>query len=145
MGEIGVHSGNTADRPRATRRVYPLGPGLGHARAYAATHGHLACSKDTRHDDFALGDWLTQKRRAARQGRLSPTTTHALEAIDPWWCPPWPHTWQRTYQQAKLHHHTGQDHLPALQRWTEQQRTHWNTLHPSQQELLSAIGIHRST
>lgn len=32
------------------------------------------------------------KRRAARQGRLSPTTTHALDTIDPWWNPPWPST-----------------------------------------------------
>ncbi|MCF2131089.1 helicase associated domain-containing protein [Strepomyces sp. STD 3.1] len=127
---------------RRTSRVYPASPGLAHARAYAALNGHLACSKDTRHDDFALGDWLTQKRRAARQGRLSPTTAHALDTLDPWWCPPWPHTWQRTYQQAKLHHHTGQLLPLPLQRWTEQQRTRWNTLHTTQQELLSTIGIH---
>ncbi|MGW2768758.1 helicase associated domain-containing protein [Streptomyces sp. NPDC001275] len=130
---------------RRTIRVYPTSPGLAHARTYAALNGHLACSKDTRHDDFALGDWLTQKRRAARQGRLSPTTAHALDTLDPWWCPPWPHTWQRTYQQAKSHHHTGQDHSPTIQRWSEQQRTRWNTLHPTQQELLSAIGIRPST
>lgn len=97
---------------RRTSRIYPASPGLDHARAYAALHGHLACSKDTHHDDFALGDWLTQKRRAARQGRLSPTTAHALDTLDPWWCPPWPHTWQRTYHQAREQHDAGQDHSP---------------------------------
>ncbi|MFF4658883.1 helicase associated domain-containing protein [Streptomyces sp. NPDC001381] len=126
---------------RRTIRVYPTSPGLAHARAYAALNGHLACSKDTRHDGFALGEWLTQKRRAARQGRLSPTITQVLENLDPWWCPPWPHTWQRTYHQAREQHDAGQDHSPALQRWTEQQRTCWNTLHPTQQHLLTNIGI----
>ncbi|WP_406164400.1 Helicase associated domain protein [Streptomyces sp. NBC_00996] len=127
---------------RRTSRVYPASPGLAHARAYAALHSHLACSKDTHHDGFALGDWLTQKRRAARQGHLSPTTTHALESIDPWWNPPWPHTWQRTYQQAQLNHHTGQPCPSGLQRWANTQRTRWNTLHPQQQHLLTTIGIH---
>ncbi|MCX2928486.1 Helicase associated domain protein [Streptomyces sp. NEAU-W12] len=127
---------------RRTSRVYPTSPGLAHARAYAALNGHLACSKDTRHDGFSLGDWLVQTRRKARQGRLAPTTTHTLDTIDPWWNPPWPSIWQRTYQQAKLHHHTGQPYSPALQRWTERQRTRWNTLHPDQQQLLTTIGIH---
>ncbi|WP_226962832.1 helicase associated domain-containing protein [Streptomyces sp. C8S0] len=35
-------------------------------------NGHLACSKDTHHNGFALGDWLVQTRRRARQGGLSP-------------------------------------------------------------------------
>ncbi|WP_263869495.1 helicase associated domain-containing protein [Streptomyces sichuanensis] len=127
---------------RRTSRVYPVSPGLAHARAYAALHGHLSCSKDTRHDGFALGDWLVQTRRKARQGRLAPTTSQALDTIAPWWNPPWPSIWQRIYEQAKLNHHTGQAHSPALQRWTEQQRTRWNTLHHTQRELLSGIGIH---
>ncbi|MGW2572990.1 helicase associated domain-containing protein [Streptomyces sp. NPDC001537] len=127
---------------RRTNRVYPTSPGLAHARTYAALHGHLACSKDTHHDGFALGEWLVQTRRKARQGRLASTTSHALDSLDPWWNPPWPSLWQRTYQQAKLHHHIDQDHSPTLQRWAEQQRTRWSALHPTQQELLSAIDIH---
>lgn len=132
---------NAADQPRRSGRVYPASPGLAHARAYAALHGHLVCSRDTRHDGFPLGDWLVQKRRAARQGRLAPTTTQVLETLDLWWCPPWPYTWQRTYQQAREHHHTGQPYSPAVQRWTDRQRTRWNTLHPAQQHLLTTIGI----
>ncbi|MFF9542711.1 helicase associated domain-containing protein [Streptomyces albidoflavus] len=127
---------------RRTSRVYPVSPGLAHARAYAALHGHLSPSADTHHDGFPLGRWLEQKRRAARQGRLSPTTTQVLGALDPWWNPPWPSIWQRIYHQAKLHHRTRQDPSPALQRWTEQQRTRWNTLHPQQQHFLITIGIH---
>ena len=128
---------------RRTSRVYPSSPGLTHARAYANLHGHLSPSADSQHDGFPLGRWLVQKRRAARHGRLSPTTSQVLEAIDPWWNPPWPSIWQRTYQQTKLN--GGQDRSPAFQRWTERQRTRWTTLHPQQQELLAAIGIQPDT
>ncbi|MCL6737413.1 helicase associated domain-containing protein [Streptomyces neyagawaensis] len=126
---------------RRTSRVYPPSPGLDHARAYAALNGHLSPSADTHHDDFPLGRWLVQKRRAARQGRLAPTTSQTLDTIDPWWNPPWPSIWQRTYQQAKSHHHTDQDHSPTLQKWTDRQRTRWNTLHPTQQKLLTRIEV----
>ncbi|OUC93014.1 Helicase associated domain protein [Streptomyces swartbergensis] len=127
---------------RRTSRVYPVSPGLAHARAYAALNGHLSPSADTHHDGFPLGRWLVQKRRAARQGRLSPTTTQALDTIDPWWNPPWPSIWQRTYQQAKLHQLNSQLHPPTLQKWTDRQRTRWTTLHPNQQQLLTTIDIH---
>ncbi|MCF2129475.1 helicase associated domain-containing protein [Strepomyces sp. STD 3.1] len=130
---------------RRTSRVYPTSPGLAHARTYAALHGHLSPSADTHHDDFPLGRWLVQKRRAARQGRLSPTTTHALDTLDPWWNPPWPHIWQRTYHQAREQHDAGQDHSPAIQRWAETQSTRWNILRTTQQHLLTTIGIHPST
>ncbi|WP_329331172.1 helicase associated domain-containing protein [Streptomyces sp. NBC_00663] len=127
-------------------RVFLLGPGLTHARTYAATHGHLACSQTTLHDGFPLGAWLVQKRSAARQGRLSPTTTtHALDTIDPWWNPPWSRTWQHAYRQAQFHQRTGQSPSPALQQWTGRQRTLWTTLHPAQQHLLTTIGIHPHT
>lgn len=127
---------------RRTSRVYPASPGLTHARAYAQVHGHLSPSADTHHDGFPLGRWLVQTRRKARQGRLSPATTHTLETIDPWWNPPWPHTWQRTYQQAKLHQLNGQLLTSLLLQWTDRQRTRWAALHPDQQQFLTSIGIH---
>ncbi|MEU1091561.1 helicase associated domain-containing protein [Streptomyces sp. NPDC005576] len=129
-------------QPRRTRRVYPSSPGLDHARTYAVAHGHLSPSADTHHDGFPLGRWLVETRRKARQGHLAPTTSRALEDLDAWWNPPWPSIWQRTYQQAKLHQLKGQDTSPTLQRWTERQRTRWNTLHPTQQHLLTTINIH---
>ncbi|MDX3588926.1 helicase associated domain-containing protein [Streptomyces europaeiscabiei] len=144
LTELGIAPGtaDAAGRRRRTSRVYPPSPGLDHARDYAQAHGHLSPSADTHHDGFPLGRWLVQTRRKARQGRLAPTTSHTLDTLAPWWNPPWPHTWQRTYQQAKLHQLNGQPHPPALQKWTEQQRTRWNTLHPQQQHLLTTIGIH---
>ncbi|MEU5768964.1 helicase associated domain-containing protein [Streptomyces asoensis] len=144
LTELGI-APDTVDstgQRRRTSRVYPPSPGLDHARTYAALNGHLSPSADTHHDGFPLGRWLVQTRRKARQGQLAPTTTQALDTLDPWWNPSWPHTWQRTWQQALLTHHTGQDHSPAIQRWTERQRTRWNTLHPQQQHLLTTIGIH---
>ncbi|MFD8261610.1 Helicase associated domain protein [Streptomyces griseoluteus] len=144
LTELGVAPGtlDATGHRRRTSRVYPPSPGLDHARAYAQVHGHLSPSTDTHHNGFPLGRWLVQKRRAARQGRLAPTTNQALENLDPWWCPPWPHIWQHTYQQAKLNHHTGQGHSPTLGKWMDRQRTHWKTLHPQQQHLLTTIDIH---
>ncbi|MET9062456.1 hypothetical protein ABZX99_32065 [Streptomyces antibioticus] len=86
---------------------------------------------------------LAQRPTPASPTRDHPNARHqALTAIAPWWNPPWDLAWQRAYQQAKSHHHTGQDHSLTLQRWTKQQRTRWNTLHPTQQHLLTTIGIH---
>ncbi|MFE9459516.1 helicase associated domain-containing protein [Streptomyces californicus] len=135
-------SENAAGQRRRTSRVYPPSPGLDHARAYALTHGHLSPSAGTHHDGFPLARWLVETRRKARQGQLAPITSQALTAIAPWWNPPWPSVWQRAYHQARKQHDAGQDHSPTLQRWTEQQRTRWNTLHPQQHHLLTTIGIH---
>ncbi|MEU1212605.1 helicase associated domain-containing protein [Streptomyces sp. NPDC005791] len=137
----GPGTADAAGQRRRTSRVYPLSPGLAHARAYALAHGRLSPSADTHHGGFPLGRRLVGTRRKARQGQLAPTTSQALTAIDAWWNPPWPHTWQRTYQQAKLHQFNGADHPPTLLKWTDRQRTRWNTLHPHQQKLLSGIGI----
>ncbi|WP_239487014.1 helicase associated domain-containing protein [Streptomyces durocortorensis] len=143
LTEAGITSGseNAAGQRCRTSRVYPPSPGLDHARTYALAHGHLSPSADTHHDGFPLGRWLVETRRKARQGQLALTTSRALEDLDAWWNPPWPHTWQRTYQQARAHHDTGQDHSPTLHRWTERQHTRWTTLHPQQQHLLTTIGI----
>ncbi|EWS89733.1 LOW QUALITY PROTEIN: hypothetical protein SSIG_07844, partial [Streptomyces filamentosus NRRL 11379] len=147
LTEAGITPGseNAAGQRCRTSRVYPLSPGLAHARAYALAHGHLSPSADTHHDSFPLGRWLVETRRKARQGQLAPITNLALTAIDPWWNPPWPSVWQRTYQQTKLAYRTGQPYSPGLQRWADRQRTRWTTLHPRQQHLLTTIGIHPST
>ncbi|MFE7608419.1 helicase associated domain-containing protein [Streptomyces celluloflavus] len=126
---------------RPAEREADFATALGYARSYHAIHGTLAAAIDTVHDGFPLGRWLVRTRRQARQGHLSAATSQALTAIAPWWNPPWPHTWQRTYQQTKLAHHTGQPLPSPLQKWTDRQRTRWNTLHPDQQHLLTSIGI----
>ncbi|WP_406259361.1 Helicase associated domain protein [Actinacidiphila glaucinigra] len=125
-----------------TKRHYPPGEGLPHARSYAAAHGHLAVFKNTRHHDFALGHWLIQQRRKARAGILSARTLQELTLLDPWWNPPWPFAWQRQYHQHRALHATGRPLPPDLQRWTRKQTTLWHQLHPHQQALLTATGIH---
>ncbi|WP_030019298.1 Helicase associated domain protein [Streptomyces monomycini] len=144
LTELGIvpATADAVGQRRRTSRVYPPSPGLDPARSYAALNGHLSPSADTYHDGFPLGRWLVETRRKARQGRLAPTTSQALTVIDPWWNPPWPSIWQRTYQQAKAHHHTGRGHSPTLKHWTDTQRTRWTTLHPDQQHLLTTIGIY---
>ncbi|WP_240503137.1 helicase associated domain-containing protein [Streptomyces prasinopilosus] len=114
---------------------------MAHARAWAEETGSLCVPKSGHHEGFPLGVWLIQQRRKAGQRRLSPATLHALDTIDPWWNPPWPYHWHRTYHQAREHHHTGQPNPPALQQWADIQRTRWDILHPQQQHLLTTIGI----
>ncbi|UXX97460.1 helicase associated domain-containing protein [Streptomyces sp. AD2-2] len=123
---------------RRTSRVYPTSPGLAHARTYAALHGHLACSKDTHHEGFALGDWLVQTRRRARQGGLSPGPRRPRPLVVSTLAPRL--ATRLPASQVQPPHRPRP--LPAIQRWTKQQRTHWITLHPSQQDLLTTIGIH---
>ncbi|MCH0573069.1 Helicase associated domain protein [Streptomyces sp. MUM 136J] len=125
-----------------TTRNYPPGDGLPHARSYAAAHGHLAVFKQTHHHGFALGHWLIQQRRKARAGLLSARTLQELTLLDPWWNPPWPFAWQRKYHQHRTLHTTSQPLPPELQRWARKQTTLWPQLHPYQQALLTATGIH---
>ncbi|MEV7189808.1 helicase associated domain-containing protein [Kitasatospora sp. NPDC093102] len=68
LAAIGVTPAHPGPRPV---RAVKLSPGLEHARAYAAEHGHLVPSKTTEHNGFPLGRWLGQQRVHARQGRLS--------------------------------------------------------------------------
>jgi hypothetical protein len=129
------------ERPAPATRSYPVSPGLDHARAYAAHHGHLTPDKHTRQDGFPLGRWLGQQRRKARAGTLSTTTATALTSLDPWWNPPWPYTWHRTWQQYRATI-SGNEPLPdTLQRWANAQRSQWSTLHPGQQQLLTTASF----
>ncbi|NEC38250.1 helicase associated domain-containing protein [Streptomyces rubrogriseus] len=127
---------------RTTARRYPTGEGLPHARAYATLHGHLAVSIHTHQDGFPLGRWLVQQRRKARSGRLSAHRLQELTILDPWWNPPWPFTWQRHYHQHRTLAAAGEPLPPALDRWARKQTALWGQLHPHQQGLLTAIGLH---
>ncbi|WP_314414884.1 helicase associated domain-containing protein [Streptomyces sp. DSM 40484] len=125
------------ERPAPATRCYPASPGIDHARAYAAQHGHLTPDKHTRQDGFPLGQWPSQQRRKARSGTLSTTTIEALTALDPWWNPPWPYTWQQ--YRATV---SGNEPVPdTLQRWANAQHSQWNTLHPGQQQLLTTASF----
>ncbi|HET6357100.1 helicase associated domain-containing protein [Streptomyces sp.] len=141
-------------RPRApglhlAPRQQAFDRGLAHAEAFATLHGHLAAPVDIRHDDFPLGRWLATQRTRADQ--LTPARAQALQNLDPWWNPPWPLTWQRTYHAARRHR--AASHLLDLPRtyvtddghhlgeWLHTQRAHPERLHPKQLRLLTGLGL----
>jgi len=112
--------------------------GFAHAAAYAIQHGHLAAPVDHIHDGFPLGRWLaTQRTRAAR---LPQDRAAALAALDPWWNPPWPITWQRAYHDA-ARRHTATPAASAVGEWLQAQRARATTLHPGQRSLLQDLEV----
>ncbi|MEE1782785.1 Helicase associated domain protein [Streptomyces sp. SP17BM10] len=134
--------------------------GLDWARVWAKGHGgSLAAPARASIGGYAIGTWLSELRAAAQvpagePGALAPQRRAALEEIDPWWCPHWPITWQRSYAVARqwwleadgLVDWTS---LPVetvfegeqLGRWVRAQRACWPDLVEEQQDLLTAIGI----
>ncbi|MFD7068268.1 Helicase associated domain protein [Streptomyces sp. NPDC059913] len=124
---------------------------LGHARAWATQHGHLAAPQDATHAGHPVGRWIAECRRKAKNGSLAYAYEQALSDIDPWWNPPFPVTWRRCYAHAKAHveqHGTGhvpndyktEDGIP-LGQWINRQRNRFTTLHPAQAQLLLAIHL----
>ncbi|MCI4145779.1 MULTISPECIES: Helicase associated domain protein [unclassified Streptomyces] len=109
---------------------------LTHARTWAGEHGHLCPPIKTVHDGFPLGEWLNRQRELAKKRSGPSPTQQALATIDPWWNPPWPILWQRTYHHA----HTHPRH-PATRQWLQNQRRTWPLLHPDQQHLLTTAGL----
>ncbi|WP_405918617.1 Helicase associated domain protein [Streptomyces longwoodensis] len=119
-------------------RQHAFDRALAHAAAYAARHGHLAAPVDEIHDGFPLGRWLaTQRTRAAT---LTNQRAAALTALDRWWNPPWPITWQRAYYVARQQSEDAATDSPTG-KWLETQRVRAGDLHPEQRLLLEAIGL----
>ncbi|MCM3303129.1 helicase associated domain-containing protein [Streptomyces pseudogriseolus] len=122
--------------------------GLRHARTYAAEHGHLCAPNTVRTEGFAVGLWLANQRAAGPE--LAPERAAALDALDPWWNPPWNLWWQRIYHRAQAHVRAGQPLAPdlgfpgtpeGLGEWLYDQCADYHQLHPQQQRLLTDIGI----
>ncbi|MFF7097984.1 Helicase associated domain protein [Streptomyces rubradiris] len=111
---------------------------LAHAAAYAARHGHLAAPVEEVHDGFPLGRWLATQRTRAES--LTEQRAAALIALDRWWNPPWPITWQRAYHTARqsLEHTETASHAD---KWLEAQRAQADRLHPEQKGLLKELGL----
>ncbi|MFK4227581.1 helicase associated domain-containing protein [Streptomyces sp. NPDC019890] len=124
---------------------------LVHARSYTAEHGHLAqVSATTVHHGYPLGRWLAGQRSQQQRKVLSPERQQALNAIDPWWCPPWNLRWQRYYYRARdtadsrfLQAENGFDDLDDSRAadWLWRQCATYDELHPKQRQLLADIGI----
>ncbi|MFD8421020.1 helicase associated domain-containing protein [Streptomyces sp. NPDC059466] len=111
--------------------------GLAQARSYAAEHGNLAVTDRTRHNGHPLGSWLLRQRAA--DGRIQPSRITALNALDPHWNPPWPLAWQRAYHRARTA--TNRNTLTRTERrWIRTQTQLWDSLHPTQQHLLTHLG-----
>ncbi|MFD9112370.1 helicase associated domain-containing protein [Streptomyces bottropensis] len=93
----------------------------------------------TRHNGHPLGSWLLHQRQRAADGRIEPARITALNALDPHWNPPWPLAWQRAYHRA--HAATDSGTLARTERrWIRTQAQLWDSLHPSQQQLLAGLG-----
>ncbi|MER5642774.1 Helicase associated domain protein [Kitasatospora sp. NPDC002227] len=134
--------------------------GLDWARVWAKGHGgSLAAPSRASVGGYAIGSWLSELRASAQvpadqPGALSPDRRRALEDIDPFWCPTWPITWQRTYATARqwwleADGRVNWAQLPVdtvfegeqLGRWVQAQRASWPRLEGDQRDLLTAIGI----
>ncbi|WP_267715841.1 helicase associated domain-containing protein [Streptomyces sp. CoH17] len=125
--------------------------GLEHARAYFAEHGHLVVSgKGTVHEGCPLGTWLVAQRSKARRAARPTDRSRALDAVDPWWNPPWPLKWQRSFAQIRrlvqdghamdaLRWLSGLEAESAL--WLSHQCAVYGSLQRDQQCLLAGIGF----
>ncbi|MET7311621.1 helicase associated domain-containing protein [Streptomyces sp. NPDC005571] len=117
----------------ATRRHHRL-----RARPERFSVPHLAVPVEEVHDGFSLGRWLATQRTRAEA--LTDQRAAALTALDRWWNPPWPITWQRTYHAARQsleHSGTGAEE----QKWLEAQRARSDRLHPEEKCLLQELGL----
>ncbi|MFE4758247.1 Helicase associated domain protein [Streptomyces mirabilis] len=152
LADIGITA--EAARTALPRRV-PIQAGfetgLAHARSYVAEHGHLAVpANDAMYQGYPLGAWLARQRRRARRSREPTERSRALDAIDPWWNPPWGSAWQRSYAQARrlVESRSGldaRDGFPGVKAdlalWLSRQCAAYRRLDPDQQRLLAGIGI----
>ncbi|MEV6796576.1 helicase associated domain-containing protein [Streptomyces sp. NPDC051320] len=135
LNAIGI-TAQTAGQWPPSPRPRPHAEALHHARTWAIEHGHLCPPIKTVRNGFPLGKWLDSQRQLAKK-RASPSPTQRMLAmIDPWWNPPWPILWQRTYQQARADHRH-----PTTRHWLQNQQRGWLLLHPHQQHLLVSIGM----
>ncbi|MET9526980.1 helicase associated domain-containing protein [Streptomyces coeruleorubidus] len=161
LAEIGITAETAATRPHEIiAQLCGTGPGLAHARMYAAAHGHLATPQKAYTEGFPLGRWLSEQRNQAREHHRStggtwPVST-LLAAHDPWWNPAWSMEWQRNWshvrersESAAAADGSGGTGIPDLEKeladWLERQCTGYGTLHPEQHRLLTKIGITAET
>ncbi|MDB1090412.1 Helicase associated domain protein [Streptomyces sp. ACA25] len=118
------------------------------AHSYYEEFGTLCAPRDAVVDGFALGVWLHNLRNSKA---LTDSRREILEAIDPWWNPPWPLAWQRSYTALALllGGEEGTPDVPPGVRvngidvgtWAQRQTAGWAQLTGEQRELLTALGI----
>ncbi|MFC5959024.1 Helicase associated domain protein [Streptomyces pratens] len=116
------------------------------AADYLRAHGHLAAPATT-----PIGAWLAEQRHLAAKNTLEVARADALTALAPDWRLPHGADWHRKYHLLRAHLADGADPA-ALARdtmlagvkigsWLHRQLTTWPTLHPGQQQLMTALGL----
>ncbi|WP_234436222.1 Helicase associated domain protein, partial [Streptomyces sp. NRRL S-813] len=148
LAELGLTQGEVERFCSWPERRRPAADGLAIARAYTARHGHLAVAGPTIVDGFALGTWLNNARQRQRSAGRHTRMGRQLTALDAWWNPPWPVTWQRMWWAAR-YHLTGlpdgvewwpgapeAEHAAA---WLGVQRARRPLLQPGQQQLVDEL------
>ncbi|WP_143674577.1 MULTISPECIES: Helicase associated domain protein [Streptomyces] len=103
LGELGLTAAEVRRFHAWPGRRRAAADGLEVAGAFAARHGHLAVSKPTCVDGFALGAWLNEARCRQRSAGRPTRLGRQLDAIDAGWNPSWPVVWQRTWWAARYH------------------------------------------
>ncbi|MFE1764019.1 Helicase associated domain protein [Streptomyces angustmyceticus] len=114
----------------------------------ASKHGTLSLVTAADSADRQLIRWLVRQRALADSGRLHSARIDALNAVDPWWNPPWGVHWQHTYTCIRRQLATSngtRPHRPApapdedSATWLEHQITQLHNLHPQQVQLLAQL------
>ncbi|MGW2370046.1 Helicase associated domain protein [Streptomyces sp. NPDC001667] len=127
---------------------------LARARRYCDRHGHLCAPASDTQDGFPIGQVLANLRVRARRSLLDPDVARQLAAMDPWWAPPWPSGWQRTYYTVRDRVRAGHLLDPGsaflswddeLGQWLYSQCVTYAQLASAQRELLSALGLTQQT
>jgi len=154
LARLGITAANAPTaRPRRVTQQASFDAGLDHARSFAARTGHLAAPQATIHNGYRLGHWLAGQRRRATDERLPRERVQALDAVDPWWNPPWGLPWQITYHRVEtairgltLEPAAGFPGLATVDaKWLLTQCVNHDTLHRGQHLLLAALGITADT
>ncbi|MFE9769556.1 Helicase associated domain protein [Streptomyces sp. NPDC005808] len=117
---------------------------LEQAIVFAAHHGTLAVTRAPTPRERPLLRWLARQRQLVADKSLHDDRLDALNAVDPWWNPPWGVAWQHDYIHLTLTPHAApatptpaSGHKAAA--WLDHQLTQLHTLHPQQVRLLAQL------
>ncbi|MGW3765647.1 helicase associated domain-containing protein [Streptomyces sp. NPDC005131] len=151
LAQIGITTETARHaRPRRRNLAEARDQGLDHAHAYWKQHGHLCASAADTHADFPIGQWLSLLRVRARRGILDPAVAQQLDAMDPWWAPPWPSDWQRACYTVRGLVRSGHTLDPEnaftsfddeLGQWLYTQCVGYRGLAAEQRQQLAAVGL----
>ncbi|MBT2493433.1 Helicase associated domain protein [Streptomyces sp. ISL-96] len=119
---------------------------LDQAITCAGKSGTLALITAPDPADRPLVRWLRRQRDLADSGRLDRERIASLNAVDPWWNPPWEVDWQHTYAHVDRRLADGRTlHTPTpaadedSATWLDRQITAVRDLHPKQARLLTQL------